>query len=339
MPPAENRDDKEPNRFRINYNSADDLACKDPAELSNSLAPGQPGPDMFSITPVRKGFCMYAVRIDPKHLATYEFEIEHAPLQFGYCLSGSTHTAYTGKKKTIRAQFTNRAGINSICRMSGTSGVSNLLACQVFNSIAIQIDSSLLARYLDLDIKDIPDPCRRVMQGNRPICGLPMTGAMLNAAHQVAACDLTGPSRQLFMEAKALELLSLQVDLLTRTSGGCPVKPLIPEEEERIRNAARILTRDMLAPPTISILARKAGLNEFKLKKGFKQVFGTTILQYLQHHRMVCARDMILNQGATVSQAASGVGYVNIGHFIACYKKQFSVTPGNHKRAPGIGIS
>ncbi len=323
-----------PATFRINYHSADDLAETEPSELLNSLSPGQAGPDMFSITPVRKGFCMYAVRIDPRQLAEYEFEIEHAPLQFGYCLSGSTHTVYTGKKKSIGAQFTNCAGTNSICRMSGTAGISRLLSHQTVNSIAIQIDSALLARYLDRDMKDIPDPCRQVMQGQSFICGLPMTGAMLNTAHQVFACGLTGASRQLFMEAKAVELLSLQVDLLTRATGLPPVKPLIPEEEDRIRDAAQILIRDMQAPPTISILARKAGLNEFKLKKGFRQVFGTTILQYLQHHRMAFARDMILNQGATVSQAANQVGYINIGHFIACYKKQFGATPGSHK--PGL---
>ncbi|WP_035236558.1 helix-turn-helix transcriptional regulator [Desulfobacter vibrioformis] len=336
MQQAGKRDAGTSNTFRINYNSADDLACKDPVELSKSLAPGQKtGPEMFSITSVRQGFCMYAVRIDPKHLAEYEFEIEHAPLQFGYCLSGSTHTVYTGKKKSTGAQFTNQAGTNSICRMSGTSGVSRLRGQETFNSIAIQIDAALLARYLDIDLKNIFEPCRRILQGESPICGLPMTGAMLNTAHQVFACDLSGSSRQLFMEAKAVELLSLQIDLFTRTPGVSPDRPLMPEEEERIRNAARILIRDMQAPPTISILARKTGLNEFKLKKGFKQVFGTTILQYLQHHRMACARDMIINQGANVSQAADFVGYINIGHFIACYKRQFGTTPGNHKCCPG----
>jgi AraC-like DNA-binding protein len=312
------------------------MASEDPAGLSNLLAPGRKTePNMFSITPVRKGFCMYATRIDPKQLVKYEFEIKNAPLQFGYCLSGSTHTVFTGKKKSTGAQFTNCAGTNSICRMANTAGISRLMGCQAVSSIAIQIDSVLLARYLDLDVKEMPEPCRQVMRGKSAICGLPMTGAMLNAAHQVFTCNLTGAARQLFMEAKAVELLSLQVDLLTRTTELNPPRPLQPEEEERIRNAARILVRDMQAPPTISVLARKAGLNEFKLKKGFKQVFGTTILQFLQHHRMVCARDMIFNQGATVSQAANWVGYINIGHFIACYKKQFGITPGSHKRGLG----
>lgn len=335
MQQAEYQGDGTAKTFRINYDSADDLAGKAPAEFLKSLAPGRTGPDMFSITPVRKGFCMYAVRIDPERMHEYQFEIEHAPLQFGYCLSGTTHTRYTGKKKSIGSEFTNRTGTNSICSMSGTAGVSRLLTRQTVNSIAIQINPALLARYLDFDEKKILEPCRRVIQGQSPICGLPMTGAMLNAAHQVLACDLTGASRQLFMEAKAVELLSLQIDLLTRISGGRPTRSLTPEEEDRIRNAARILIRDMQAPPTISVLARKAGLNEFKLKKGFKQVFGATVLQFLQHHRMACARDMILNQGANVSQAADWVGYINIGHFIACYKKQFGTTPGNHKRSLG----
>lgn len=318
--------------LKINYGSADDLAGTAPADFTRQLAPGKSGPDVFSIIPVRPGLCMYAVRIDPGQMPEYEFEIEKAPLQFGYCLSGRTHTKYNGKTECTKAEFINRAGTNSICRMSGTSGVSRLLSKDAFNSIAIQIDPQILTGYLASDMGNIPEQCRRVLLGEFPICGLAMTSSMLRVANQVFTCVFKKSARQLFMEAKALELLSLQVDLLTRTLGVSRERTLTADEQERIRFAAEIMIRDMQDPPTITVLSRKVGINEFKLKKGFKQVFGTTMLKFIQQHRMACARDMIVNQGANVSQAADFVGYVNIGHFIACYKREFGTTPGNHKR-------
>ncbi|MCG8551236.1 MAG: AraC family transcriptional regulator [Desulfobacterales bacterium] len=318
--------------IEINCCSADTLALEKPPGLITPLQPGTSGPDMFRVISVRPGFCMYAIRIDPKRMPGFDFKIQQTPVQFGFCLSGETRTQYNMGNRCRNAEFINRTGTNSVCCMSRIDGKSRLLSDKVSNCVAIQIDREILNQYLGTDADKIPAPCRQVLDGEHPICGLPMTGEMHQTAAQVFATTYKDAARQLFLEAKALELLSLQIARLIREPSP-EVKSLTSAETENIRAAGDILINSMQEPPTIAELARMVGTNEFKLKKGFKQVFNATIFQFLQHHRMAAARDIIVNQGANVSQAADFIGYVNIGHFIACYKKAFGSTPGAHKQA------
>ena len=51
---------------------------------------------------------------------------------------------------------------------------------------------------------------------------------------------------------------------------------------ELIHAAKDILINEMDNPVTIIELAHKVWLNDFKLKSGFKQEFGTTIFNYQQ---------------------------------------------------------
>ena len=46
------------------------------------------------------------------------------------------------------------------------------------------------------------------------------------------------------------------------------------------------LTQRMDDPPSLVELARKVGINDYKLKVGFREVFGTTVYKYLHTHRM-----------------------------------------------------
>lgn len=323
-------------KLKFDYDSADTLAGTNPAEFNSKLLdPGQSGPDIFRVTPVRPGFCMYATRMDPRKISGYGFEIERAPLQFAFCLSGRMHTIYNKEKGCRSAEFINQPGTNSICNMSRVTGETRPLSDEVSNCVALQIDREILATYLSSGMEKVTGRIRRVLNGEMPICGLPMTAEMHLAACQVFTTIFKGSARQLYLEAKALELLSIQIDHMTRES--LSEKSLSGSDRKRIRAAGDILIRKMQAPPTIAALSRMVGINECKLKKGFKQVFGATVFQFLQQHRMACAREMIINKGATVGQAADFVGYVNTGHFIACYKKAFGTTPGNHKRRNSPG--
>lgn len=324
-------------KLRIDCCSADTLAEINPAEFNNNLLDyRKSGPDIFCAVHIRPGFCMYATRMDPGQITGYEFEIERASPQFGFCMSGGMHTTFNTGKGCRGVEFINQTGTNSICSMSQVSGQSHPVSDEISNCVALQIDPDVLENYLSVGMGKIAGTCRRALNGELPICGLPMTAEMHLAASQVFTAIFKGSARQLYLEAKALELLALQIDHMTRESSS--QKSLPNNDWERIRTAGELLIQNMQAPPTIAALARMVGINEFKLKRDFKQVFGTTIFQFLQLHRMAHAKDMIVNKGTTVSQAADFVGYVNIGHFIACYKKVFGTTPGKHKRRNSIHL-
>lgn len=147
-------------------------------------------------------------------------------------------------------------------------------------------------------------------------------------ASQLLACPLTGCCRRLFMEGKSLELLSSL--LLQLSEDKTPKHPagLSRGDVERLHEARRILFERMDDPPGLHALARHCGLNECKLKKGFRTLFGCTAYEALRTHRMHTARTLLLDSDMTVGTAAATVGYTNMSHFITAFRNVFGITPG-----------
>ncbi len=100
------------------------------------------------------------------------------------------------------------------------------------------------------------------------------------------------------------------------------------DDVEKILNAKRIVEENIQSPYSLIELSRKVGINDFKLKKGFKEVVGTTVFGYLYAIRMEKAHSYLLNDKKMVSEVAFLVGYKNAQHFIVAFKKRYHILPG-----------
>ncbi|WP_339814398.1 AraC family transcriptional regulator [Zunongwangia profunda] len=78
-------------------------------------------------------------------------------------------------------------------------------------------------------------------------------------------------------------------------------------------------------------LAHRVGTNDFTLKKGFKEVFGTTVFGFWKEAKMEQARHLIAQQGKSVQEVAEALGYSNARHFSTAFKKTYGVSPGSLK--------
>lgn len=65
---------------------------------------------------------------------------------------------------------------------------------------------------------------------------------------------------------------------------------------ERIHYTKDILIRNSNNPPSLLALARQVGLNDCTLKKGFRQVFGTSAFGYLHDYRMQQVQQLLLER-------------------------------------------
>ncbi|QYO64242.1 AraC family transcriptional regulator [Leptolyngbya sp. 7M] len=153
---------------------------------------------------------------------------------------------------------------------------------------------TLLATYIDLEmlntligsqLEHLPRELWQILDGQFLPLYLQtgaMPAAMKLAAQQVLHCPYQGWTKQLYLESKAIELLALSFDQLTDTSSPASAKNMLkPTELERIHQASQILLSNLEQPPSLLQLARLVGLNDYKLKVGFRQVFGTTVFGYL----------------------------------------------------------
>jgi AraC family transcriptional regulator, transcriptional activator of the genes for pyochelin and ferripyochelin receptors len=146
--------------------------------------------------------------------------------------------------------------------------------------------------------------------------------------HQVIDCPFAGLIGQIYLEAKCLELIALRLE---PTSAGekelINSRSLKVAELDRIYHAKEILLRHYDHPPSLLELARQVDLNDYKLKTGFRQIFGTTVFGYLWAYRMEEARYLLYTSAITVQEVAFEVGYTCHGRFSAAFKKRFGMTP------------
>lgn len=132
---------------------------------------------------------------------------------------------------------------------------------------------------------------------------------------------------RLYLKGKVYELLSLYFNPTEATDiTECPF--LVDEENVRkIRNAKQIMLERMTQPPSLQDLADEIGLSLKKLKEGFKQLYGSTVYQFVLDYKMDYARQLLGSGSHNVNEVALQLGYSNSSHFIEAFKKKYGTTP------------
>lgn len=138
-----------------------------------------------------------------------------------------------------------------------------------------------------------------------------------------------GQMKRLYLEAKLIELFLLQA------SGFDQYTPhtadLRPADIERLHAARQYLEQHFTDDCSIISLASQVGINQKKLKQGFKALFVHTVFGYLSHIRMEKARQLLLDEKKTVGEVSELVGYQHQQHFAAAFKRKYNILPGNLK--------
>lgn len=144
--------------------------------------------------------------------------------------------------------------------------------------------------------------------------------------HEIKNCKFKGKLKKIYLEAKIKELLILQLDTLLVKPNH--TKALFEEEEyNKLLEAKLILDNEFVNAPTLPELSRAISLNEFKLKKGFKACFETTIKSYTTKLRMEYAKKLFKNKASNVSEVAEKCGYKDASHFSAAFKLFYGFSP------------
>lgn len=160
----------------------------------------------------------------------------------------------------------------------------------------------------------------------------------INCIYEIIENADTGMIRSAFVEAKTLELLFLQLKEYKPATIENPKKIAYSEADiNRLIKAERVLLNNIKHAPTIPELARKVGLNQQKLKKGFKELYGKTIYNYLRDERLRQAERLISKNQYSIQQIANIVGYSNASHFARRFKEKYGHTPKAYKKQVFMG--
>lgn len=159
---------------------------------------------------------------------------------------------------------------------------------------------------------------------------LPLCGKTRFAIEGLLNHNYTDTRENIFINAQTQILLLYSMDCMLgekdETTFQC--KFLANEQDrEKIINAREILLQHIGEPITIKALSRKVAINECYLKKGFKEIFGTTIFDFYQGQRMEHAKYLLYDKGLSVTEVSMLLGYSSISHFSTAFKKHTGLKP------------
>jgi AraC-like DNA-binding protein len=254
---------------------------------------------------------------------TVPFTVDKAHTELCFFLSGRIEVRANNLNVNIPDNLSGYVLLSSLQKTEGTVRISDEVPLKV---LCIQALPHTLPDCFGAGDKSAPTLCCMKSSPAMDIIVRKM------CRHRSAVCS--SGSREpgnsmvdMLLESMTLELLHAWMKV---TEG--KDESISAEDKKRLHEARRILDTDLAEPPGLTDLARRCGLNEHKLKKGFKALFSTTVYGYVTEQRMETAREHLSSGHMNVNEAGWAVGYSNVSHFIAAFRRQFGISPGSYMR-------
>lgn len=148
---------------------------------------------------------------------------------------------------------------------------------------------------------------------------------------EILNCQFSNGLKRLFLRSKSIELLVLQAESIDRKGKSKELYLKSKSDRDRIVAARDFVVQNLQSPPSLKEVAKAVGVNEYKLKRGFKELFDHTVFGYLAEQRLELARKYLLDSSRTAQEIAFELGYSSPQHFNNAFKKKFGVTPNTMK--------
>lgn len=156
------------------------------------------------------------------------------------------------------------------------------------------------------------------------------SSAMQVILNDIMNCRYRDSVKRIYLEGKILELIALYMEELTCENKALSSPARFSSSDIQLLHKARkILEENIISPPTIGKLAKLVCLNEYKLKKGFKELFGLPVHAYVIDKRLERARFLLENEKLKVAEASQLVGYSESGRFAEKFRQKYGVNPSD----------
>lgn len=183
-------------------------------------------------------------------------------------------------------------------------------------------ESSILPKQLNDDYNSIPN-IRFSELG-------PVPADILRCCESVWDCAFEGFERELFIKAKAQEVLALFIHK-RHTQRQLPATPRMTQ----LANVLSYIQSNLAQNWPLSSVANLAGSNRTYVKLDIKKLTGMSFQEWLKKARLEAARDQ-LARSESITQIAHNVGFKSQAHFATLFKSEVGVTPSEYRQSLSI---
>lgn len=148
--------------------------------------------------------------------------------------------------------------------------------------------------------------------------------------HELVNCSVSGIARSVYLESIVLYLV-FQVqknNLIYQVNCNTCAFVNNTSAVDKINRAKEFIVHNLEENITIPLLATMVGTNECYLKKGFKEMTGKTVFEFIQENRMEKAKYLLQQTNQSIAEIAQLTGYASVSSFSQSFKHYFGTTPG-----------
>ncbi|HKL34881.1 MAG TPA: AraC family transcriptional regulator [Salegentibacter sp.] len=251
------------------------------------------------------------------------------PLKFIFCSTGTAGHSFqdTEKVNDIKAYQ------NIIVSSSGYNGhVLYFKANEATHVSSLEIIRSVFAHHRNYDFKDLDPTLKELFQdavsekqffyqGNYSI-------KAADVMNEINAKDFSGFLRSLYLEAKAFQMLVIQISQYEDDESGEKLPQILRQSDiEKVNYVVKRIEGDLGNNLTVEALAKEAGTNVNKLQEGFKYVYDLTVNKYMQHKKLEAAKEMLMTTEKNISEIVTSIGLNNRSYFSKIFKEKYGVNP------------
>lgn len=268
-----------------------------------------------------------------KRNVSVDFSIKNAPLEFGFCLSGKMNIE-VHSESGFSSYLEISSGNCSIFYLPHSSGTIRFSANEDLKILSIHVSPDYLREFVGDDSAGFPSGITDSIWGTNQspfILTSKMKPNMTLATDSIIQNVFSGSPRNMFIEGKALELMTLIIANISDDYKKSYVQELSADEKARIIEIAEFIENNLSELPSLNSLASKAKMTHTRLNRLFKELFGHTVFSYARELRLEKSKQL-LAENKRITEITFILGFSSPAHFSRDFKDRFSVNPKEYQQ-------
>ncbi len=212
-----------------------------------------------------------------------------------------------------------------IFNCSDISFIDNLPVEQPFSLITFILNRHWIHDYLQPSKEDY---LSKLLASNHTFSVIEeMPTSIEQLVKEIINIDIRDAFDKLSLDYKVFDFTIWAFKILEKRESPKAFVNLNRHDLQSILSIQQVLMDNLAAPLPIKVLSKKLGMSESKLKTAFKQVYGTSIYQYIINCRMEKAFKMLESNTCMIGDVSFSLGYVNQSQFTKRFKEHFGMLP------------
>jgi AraC-like DNA-binding protein len=190
--------------------------------------------------------------------------------------------------------------------------------------------ADLLAQHLTSTEDGLPSMIAHEKEYNTMNQHLPADPAVLGILKNILECPFEGEMKIAYLKEHIRALFTLQLFHFNALVSGSPAEAddrISTRDREMLHAVKEYIDQNFLDANSLEGLSKQFGLNEFKLKLGFKTLFETSPIRYLQHKRLIYALSLLRDTNKSIKEISHEIGYSHPSNFTTAFVRAFGNPP------------